>query len=66
MLKSRTMDSWLSFSREPFLWEEHDKLGFIAALQSLVENTALASVANCLLHRFYNRCNVSGTKALTF
>jgi hypothetical protein len=33
MLKSRTIDSWLSFSREPFLWEERHELGSLAALQ---------------------------------
>jgi hypothetical protein len=32
---------------------------------TLVENKALAPVANCLLHRFCNRCNAIGTKTLT-
>jgi hypothetical protein len=40
----------------PFLLELRD---------ALVENKALAPVANCILHRFCNRCNASGTKALT-
>jgi hypothetical protein len=33
--------------------------------ETLVEIGALAPVANCFLHRFCNRCNASGTKALT-
>jgi hypothetical protein len=32
---------------------------------TLVETRALAPVCKCHLHRFYNRCNASGTKALT-
>jgi hypothetical protein len=31
---------------------------------TLVENRAIEPVCNCLLHRFWNRCNASWTKSL--